>query len=89
MLTALVEALDRFGALRPDLAELGRRHGEYKVVPAHYDALVSALMWAYGHALGLEFDRETRLAWEQLLHAVSAVMIEGAATAQASPRVSE
>jgi hypothetical protein len=46
-------------------------------------------MWAYGHALGLEFDRETRLAWEQLLHAVSAVMIEGAATAQASPRVSE
>src|SRR5271155_1459283 len=35
-LTNLVEALDRFEELRKDLTDLGRRHAEYKVEPAHY-----------------------------------------------------
>jgi len=81
----LVSALDRFEELRPDLAELGRRHAEYKVEPAHYQVLVIALTWAFGQALDLEFDRETRGAWEQLLGAVSAVMIAGAAEVKALP----
>jgi hemoglobin-like flavoprotein len=84
-LTSLVDALDRFEQLRRDLADLGRRHGEYKVEPAHYQLLVTALMWAFGQALDIEFDRETRAAWEQLLGAVSAVMIAGAAEAEAQP----
>lgn len=78
-LTSLVDALDRFEELRGFLWELGRRHAEYKVEPAHYQVLVQALTWAFAQALGLEFDRETRLAWEQLLNAVSEVMIAGAA----------
>ena len=80
-LTSLVDALDRFGELRSELAELGQRHAGYRVEPAHYEVLASALMWAFGQALGVAFDRETRLAWEQLLREVSAVMIEGAAVA--------
>jgi len=78
-LTSLVDALDRFEELRGFLADLGRRHAEYKVEPAHYQVLVTALTWAFAQALGLEFDRETRSAWEHLLGAVSAVMIRGAA----------
>ncbi|HUE04514.1 MAG TPA: globin domain-containing protein [Bryobacteraceae bacterium] len=84
-LTSLVDALDRFEELRRDLADLGRRHAEYKVEPAHYQVLVTALMWAFGQALDIEFDRETRAAWEQLLGAVSAVMIEGAAEVDPRP----
>jgi hemoglobin-like flavoprotein len=86
-LTSLIDSLDRFEELRQNLAELGRRHVGYNVEPAHYQLLVTALMWAFGQALDLEFDRETRTAWEQLLGAVSAVMIEGAATVEAQPVV--
>jgi hemoglobin-like flavoprotein len=82
-LTSLIDSLDRFEELREHLAELGRRHARYQVEPAHYQLLVTALMWAFGQALDLEFDAETRTAWEHLLGAVSAVMIEGAATAEA------
>jgi hemoglobin-like flavoprotein len=84
-LTTLVDSLDRFEELRQDLADLGRRHADYKVEPAHYQLLVTALMWAFGQALDLEFDRETRTAWEHLLGAVSAIMIEGAAAVEAQP----
>jgi nitric oxide dioxygenase len=84
-LTSLVAALDRFEELRRDLADLGRRHAGYKVEPAHYQVLVTALTWAFGQALDVEFDRETRAAWEQLLGAVSAVMIEGAAQVVTRP----
>jgi nitric oxide dioxygenase len=82
MLRSMVDALDRFEELRPQLAELGRKHAGYHVQPEHYQVLVTALMWAFGQALGMEFDRETRAAWEHLL---SAVMLEGAAAAATHP----
>jgi nitric oxide dioxygenase len=80
MLTSMVDGLDRFEELRPMLSELGRRHAGYNVQPAHYQVLVTALMWAFGQALGMEFSRETRAAWELLLEEVSSVMLEGGAT---------
>jgi hemoglobin-like flavoprotein len=84
-LKTVVDALDRFEALRPQLMELGRRHGGCHVQPAHYQVLVSALTWSFGQALDMEFSREARSAWEQLLGAVAAVMLAGAATAEANP----
>ena len=78
-LSFFVDSLDRFEQIRPQLTELGRRHAGYEVKPEHYDGLLSALMWAFGQALGGEFSRETRAAWTTLLKAVSAVMLEGAA----------
>jgi hemoglobin-like flavoprotein len=84
-LTNLVEALDRFEELRKDLTDLGRRHAEYKVEPAHYQVLVTAITWAFGQALGIEFDSETKAAWVELLRAVSAVMIAGASEVDAQP----
>jgi nitric oxide dioxygenase len=78
-LVTAVDALDRFEELTPFLADLGRRHVAHGVLPEHYAKLRSAFLWALGQALGLEFDNETRTAWEQLLSAISAVMLEGAA----------
>jgi nitric oxide dioxygenase len=77
-LATAVDALDRFEELLPFLEELGRKHVTYGVQPEQYEKLRSAFLWALGQALGLEFDRETRTAWEQLLSTISAVMQEGA-----------
>jgi len=79
-LTAAVESLDRFEELVPFLAELGRKHVTYGVQTEQYEKLRSAFLWALGQALGLEFDRETRAAWDQLLTTISAAMLEGAAS---------
>jgi len=79
MLNMIVEALDRFDELRPVLADLGRRHVEYGARPEHYEVLRSALMWAFGNALGVQFDRETRAAWDALIGMVSAAMLAAAA----------
>jgi len=81
MLISLVDALDRGEELRAQLAELGARHAGYGVAPAHYDLLATALLWAFGQALELEFHRETRAAWSSLLTGVSKIMLEGAAAA--------
>lgn len=84
-LRQLVDALDRFEELGGHLTELGRRHATYNVEQAHYQVLITALTWAFAQALGLEFGRETRTAWEQLLGAVSAVMIDGANAEYSAP----
>ena len=78
-LNAVTAALDRFEALLPQLADLGVRHAGYGVEPYLYERLRSALLWAMGQALGVEFDAETRAAWESLLTTISAVMLEAAA----------
>jgi nitric oxide dioxygenase len=80
-LRTTIEALDRFEELLPVLAELGRKHAGYGVQPYHYEKLRSALLWALGQALSLEFDRETRAAWDQLLSIISSVMLDAAAQA--------
>ena len=77
-----IEALDKFDELLPVLAELGRKHVGYGVQPYQYEQLRSALLWALGQALGLEFDRETRAAWDQLLSMISTAMLDGAAQAR-------
>lgn len=76
-LDAIVGSLDRFESMRPRLLELGRLHASYGVVPRHYDALLTALLWAFAQALGPDFDARTREAWRLALQAVAAVMQEG------------
>jgi|SRR5215470_5508241 len=81
-LRTTVAALDNFEELLPVLAELGRRHVKYGVQSYQYEKLRLSLLWAFGQALGLEFDHETRAAWDQLLSLISAVMQSGAAQVQ-------
>ena len=80
MLTSIVGTLDSFEKLRPELAELGRRHVGYGVKPEHYGTLATALLWALGQALGPQFDRETRKAWETTLSTIVTAMLEGSRT---------
>ena len=35
-------------------------HASYGVLPAQYDSLIAALLWAFGQALGADFDARTR-----------------------------
>jgi len=77
-LRAVVESLDRFDELRPKLLELGRKHVTYGAKPEHYEVLRTALLWTFAQALGLEFDPETRAAWDQMLRLISEIMLEGA-----------
>ena len=77
-LRTTVDALDRWDERLPALEELGRRHVSYGVQPYQYEKLRMALLWALGQALGFEFDRETRSAWDHLLSAISSVMLEAA-----------
>lgn len=78
-LRTTVDAMDRFEELLPVLADLGRKHVTHGVQPYQYEQLRAALLWTLGQALGLEFDSETRAAWDQLLSSISAVMLEAAA----------
>jgi hemoglobin-like flavoprotein len=71
----VVDTIDRFEEMLPYLAELGRKHAAFGVLPYQYDRLRVALLWALGQALGLEFDSETRAAWDSLLAAISASML--------------
>jgi hemoglobin-like flavoprotein len=77
-LDAIAASLDRFDEMRPRLLELGRLHASYGIQPGHYETLVTALLWAFGQALGPDFDQRAREAWRAALDAVTAVMQEGA-----------
>lgn len=77
-LEAIAGSLDRFDLVRPRLLELGRLHAAYGVTSAHYETLVTSILWAFGQALGPDFDAHARDAWRAALDEVAAVMQEGA-----------
>jgi nitric oxide dioxygenase len=78
MLATVIESLDRFESIRPQLAELGHQHVGYGVRPEQYDTVSAALIWAIGQALGADFDSATRDAWRLALADVCAAMQDGA-----------
>jgi hemoglobin-like flavoprotein len=77
-LDAIAVSLDQLESIRPRLLELGRLHASYGIQAGHYDTLVAAMLWAFGQALGPDFDTRARDAWREALAAVTAVMQEGA-----------
>ena len=79
MLTAVVDSLDQFDELEPMLRAMGQRHTAYGVRLEHYEAVKTALLWAFGQGLAAEFYPEVKAAWRAVLEAVSATMKAGAA----------
>jgi len=79
MLETLVEGLDDFDQQRPALRAMGLRHVAYGVVPANYDTLATAFLWALGHMLYPEFSPDVKAAWAALIEDVSSAMKAGAA----------
>jgi hemoglobin-like flavoprotein len=83
-LGAVTASLDQFDSMRSLLAELGRQHADYGVLPGHYESVIQALLWAVGQALGTDFDAPMREAWQAVLAAVSTAMQMGSRSARAS-----
>ena len=86
MLTAIVESLEDFDAMRVKLAELGHKHASYGVHPEQYGTLATALVWTLGQALGADFDAPTRAAWQAALAAVAQAMTAEITQAAAGPQ---
>jgi nitric oxide dioxygenase len=72
---ALVARLDEAGAWRAGLAELGRRHVGYGVLPVHYSYVGGVLIDTLAEMLGDRFDAATRAAWETLYDGVTQAML--------------
>lgn len=73
-----VDSLDRLDDLVPLVQDLGRRHVEYGVQPAHYDSVGSALLWTLEQGLGKDFTPETREAWTVVYGLLAGAMKDAA-----------
>jgi hemoglobin-like flavoprotein len=60
------------------LHELGKRHGSYGALPAHYAIVGRALIETQSEALGGQFTDELKVSWTCVYDKVSAAMIKGA-----------
>ena len=78
MIASAVRGLSDPNALLPVLTALGRRHGGYGVVDAHYTTVAEALLWTLEQGLGKDFTTETREAWISAYSLMSSVMQQGA-----------
>jgi len=83
MLNTAVVNLTRLQDILPAVRDLGRRHVGYGVMPAHYETVGTALIATLGKGLGEEFTPDVRDAWIETYSALSGVMLDAAASAQA------
>ena len=81
MIDTAVRQLDKWDQLVPTLHALGRRHVEYGVKDADYDAVGAALLWTLQEGLGDAFTEEVRLAWVRTYTAWTQAMTEDVAAA--------
>ena len=63
MINAAVNGLERWDHFVPTLQALGKRHAEYGVKDADYDAVAAALLWTLEQGLGEAFTDEVKQAW--------------------------
>jgi hemoglobin-like flavoprotein len=62
-LRKVVDGLNDFRRLQPEIEDLGRRHYAYGVKADHYTTVGEALLWTLEMVLGPRFDDEARAAW--------------------------
>ena len=77
MIASAVRGLSDPNALIPVLTALGRRHGGYGVVDAHYTTVAEALLWTLEQGLGKDFTPEARDAWIAAYSMMASVMQQG------------
>ena len=73
-LAVAVGALHDMPALTMVLADLGRRHQGYGVLPENYKPVGEALLWTLQTVLGRSFGDEARQTWTALYAAVTHAM---------------
>ncbi len=78
-LNLVVSLLDDLSPLWPTLRELGQRHRELQVLPAHYDAIARALDRMLVTALGADATDAVRQAWQEAYWMVARPMLQDGA----------
>lgn len=78
MLALVVNGLDKLDVILPAVQQLARRHNNYGVVDAHYEAVGDTLLWTLRHGLGSDFTADVEAAWIEAYGALSDVMIAAA-----------
>ncbi|MCT4556317.1 MAG: globin domain-containing protein [Pelagimonas sp.] len=76
MIAIAVNGLTKLDEILPAVQDLGRRHNDYKVEPAHYDFVGEALIYALGQGLGEAFTDEVKAAWVETYGILAGVMID-------------
>ena len=78
MLALVVNGLDKLDTILPPVQQLARRHNDYGVIDAHYDAVGKTLLWALRHTLGSDFTPQVEAAWTSAYGTLSTAMIAAA-----------
>lgn len=78
MIGAAVGKLGDLDTLVPILQNLGRRHVDYGVQPAHYDTVGGSLLKTLEQGLGAAFTPEVKAAWTEVYGVMAGVMIQAA-----------
>ena len=76
MLGMVVSNLTHLDALVPKVQELGKRHSNYGVEPAHFDKVGEALLWTLEKGLGDAWSPELAAAWTTAYTTLATVMVE-------------
>jgi hemoglobin-like flavoprotein len=84
-LTLVVQGLDHLEALVPTIADLGRRHAQFGVTDAHYDAVGAALLWTLEQGLGSGWTPEVKVAWTDAYALLADVMRAAAGDPASAP----
>ena len=79
MIGAAVGKLNDLPTLVPILQNLGRRHVDYGVIPAHYDIVGAALLKTLQQGLGEGFTPQVQAAWAEAYGVMAKVMIDASA----------
>lgn len=79
MISVVVRGLDDLVALTPAVQALGRRHVDYGVETADYEAVGAAFLWALQRTLGDGFTPSVQVAWASTYQMVASIMRQAAA----------
>lgn len=77
-LAVVVNGLDTLDSLVPAIQNLGKRHTQYGVTPAHWDSVGAALLWALEDAFGAAFTAEVHDAWVTAYGVIAQTAMEAA-----------
>jgi len=76
MVSMIVGRLHEIDAVTGDIREMGKRHVNYGVKPAHYKAVGDSLLWTLKQGLGQDWNAELREAWASCYQLVADTMID-------------
>jgi len=84
MIGSAVALLNKPEKLLPVVQQLGERHSNYGVEPAHYDVVGAALLETLEAGLGDDFTLPLKQAWTEVYGLLATTMIEAADSASAT-----